>query len=63
VRLNSLGTQFAFKDDIEDSWAEVSGGVNVFTLGNGLSGFGKVDVSLGDGIQGVGGQLGLRYDW
>jgi outer membrane autotransporter protein len=63
AQINSFGTRFGFEDEIERTWGEVSGGVNVFTLGNGLSGFGKVDVSFGDVIHGVGGQLGLRYDW
>jgi hypothetical protein len=29
----------------------------------GASGFGKVDVVFGDDIDGVGGQLGVRYKW
>jgi hypothetical protein len=35
----------------------------LFRLNAGASGFAKVDVVLGDDVQGVGGQVGMRVRW
>jgi autotransporter family porin len=61
--LVSSGTLFSLADNFQDTWGEVSAGINLFNLGAGASGFGKVDVVFGDDIDGVGGQLGVRYKW
>jgi len=61
--LLSSGALFSLADNFQDTWGEVSAGINLFNLGAGASGFGKVDVTFGDDIDGVGGQLGVRYKW
>ena len=61
--LVSSGTLFSLTDNFQDTWGEVSAGLNLFNLGAGASGFGKVDVAFGDDIDGVGGQVGVRYRW
>src|SRR5262245_58924224 len=63
ARLWSSGTLFSLADNFQDTWGEVSAGINLFNLGAGASGFGKVDVTFGDDIDGVGGQVGVRYKW
>ena len=59
--LLSSGTLFNLADSLDDTWGEVSAGVNLFKTGTGVSGFGKVDVMFGDDIESVGGQLGVRF--
>jgi outer membrane autotransporter protein len=61
--LASGGTLFSLADTPQDNWGEVSTGVNLVNIGAGASGFGKVDVVFGDEIDGVGGQVGVRYKW
>ena len=61
--LASSGTLFSLTDNLADTWGEVSAGLNLFNIGRGTSGFGKVDVVFGDDIDGVGGQVGVRYKW
>ena len=61
--LTSNGASFRLEDDPQDTWAEVSGGVNFFTPGAGTSAFAKVNVTIGDNIDGVGGEAGVRYKW
>ena len=61
--LVSSGTLFSLTDNFEDTWGEVSAGVNLFNIGAGASGFGKVDVAFGDNIDGAKGQIGVRYKW
>jgi autotransporter family porin len=61
--LNSAGTVFNLLDDQTGTWGEVNGGLNIFNVGAGASGFAKVDVVLGDDVQGVGGQIGMRVRW
>jgi outer membrane autotransporter protein len=61
--LASSGTLFSLTDNVEGTWGEVSAGLNLFNVGAGASGFGKVDVTFGDDIDGVGGQIGVRYKW
>jgi outer membrane autotransporter protein len=61
--LASGGTLFSLADTPQDNWGEVSTGVNLLNIGAGASGFGKVDVVFGDEIDGVGGQVGVRYKW
>lgn len=61
--LVSSGSVFNLTDGLEGTWGEVSAGVNVFNVGGGVSGFGKIDVAFGDDIDGVGGRLGVRVKW
>jgi outer membrane autotransporter protein len=63
AQLTSLGTTFNLLESLDDTWGEVSGGINLFSLGGATSGFLKVDVVFGDDIEGVGGQVGARYKW
>lgn len=63
ARLTSTGTTFAFEDDHADSWGEVSAGINWFDAANSTTAFTKVDVTFGDDIEGVGGQVGVRIKW
>jgi hypothetical protein len=62
-RLISSGTLFNLTDNLEGTWGEVSAGANLVNIGMGASGFAKVDVTLGDNVDGVGGQVGVRYKW
>jgi len=59
----SNGTTFRFKDDLDDVWGEVSGGVNLTNPANSTSLFAKVDVTFGDDVVGVGGKAGIRLGW
>jgi autotransporter family porin len=61
--LVSTGRTFAFQDDLEDVWGEVSAGVNFFNFSQTTAVFAKLDVSLGDDLTGVGGKAGLRVSW
>ncbi len=63
ARLVSTGTTFVLKDDLQDVWGEVSAGVNVFNPTASTSVFAKLDVTFGDGLDGVGGKAGLRVSW
>lgn len=58
--LVSSGTPFSLADSLDETWGEVSAGVNLFGPGTGISGFGKIDVTFGDDIESVGGQVGMR---
>jgi outer membrane autotransporter protein len=61
--LMSSGTLFNLADRFEDTWGEVSAGINLFNISGGTSGFGKIDVAFGDDVDGIGGQIGVRYKW
>ena len=61
--LVSTGRTFQFQDDPENVWGEVSAGVNFFNFSQTTSLFGKVDVTFGDDISGVGGKAGMRVAW
>ncbi len=61
--LTSTGTTFTLTDDHADVWGEISAGLNVFDAGNSTSAFTKVDVTFGDNIEGIGGQVGMRIKW
>jgi hypothetical protein len=50
--LVSTGTTSVFKDDLQDVWGEVSGGVNFFNPSANTSVLAKVDVTFGDGVGG-----------
>jgi hypothetical protein len=53
--LVSTGTTSVFKDDLQDVWGEVSGGVNFFNPSANTSVLAKVDVTFGDGVGGKAG--------
>ena len=57
--LTSLGQPYTFSDAQDEVWGEVSAGVNLYTAGN-IAAFAKADVTLGDEIAGLGGQIGVR---
>ncbi len=61
--VTSGGTSFSLLDTIDATWGELSAGLNLFSAGAGSSGFAKIDVAFGDGIDGVGGELGMRLRW
>jgi len=61
--LVSSGRTFQFQDNPEDVWGEVSAGVNFFNFSQTTSLFGKVDVTFGDDVKGVGGKAGMRVAW
>jgi autotransporter family porin len=61
--VTSNGTTFKFEDNPDDVWAEVSLGVNLADPGRKASMFGKVDVTFGDDVTGVGGKAGIRIGW
>jgi outer membrane autotransporter protein len=63
VALVSSGTSFNLADNFEDTWGEVSAGINLFNTAGRTAGFGKIDVVFGDDVDGVGGQIGVRYKW
>jgi autotransporter family porin len=64
VLLTSTGAvTFNLVDSIDETWGEVSAGANLFNVGAGASGFAKVDVAIGDNINSVGGQVGMRVKW
>ena len=63
VRLISNGTSFRLEDDPEETWGEVSAGVNFFNPSARSALFAKLDVTFGDDIDGVGGKVGMRYNW
>jgi hypothetical protein len=62
--LTSFGTTYpTFSDEASDIWGVVSTGVNFFTPGAQTSAFAKLDVAIGDDLNGFGGKAGLRYNW
>ena len=61
--LVSSGTTFHLDDNLDDVWGEVSGGVNVFNASASTSVFAKVDVTIGDNVDGVAGKAGMRVSW
>ena len=61
--LISSGTTFRIEDQLEDMWGEVSAGVNFFNPSARTSVFAKLDVTVGDNIDGVGGKAGMRVAW
>jgi len=64
VTVTSLGTKFGpFTDQPDDLWGVASAGVNFFSPGANTSLFAKVDVTLGDEVEGVSAKGGMRYNW
>ena len=61
--ISTGATLFNLADSLTGTWGEVSAGVNLYNIGAGASGFAKVDVVLGDDVNGVGGQVGVHYKW
>jgi outer membrane autotransporter protein len=61
--LVSSGTTFRLQDDLDDVWGEVSVGANFFNFATNTSVFAKLDVAVGDDIDGVGGKAGMRVAW
>jgi len=62
--VTSLGTPFGpFTDDGDDVWGVLSAGINGFAQSGRISGFGKVDVIVGDETDGVSAKGGVRYNW
>jgi autotransporter family porin len=59
----STGTTFRLEDNLQDVWGEVSAGVNFFNPSANTSVFAKVDVTLGDDLDGIGGKAGMRVTW
>jgi autotransporter family porin len=58
--LTSTGTTFQFTDDPDDAWAVISAGVNFFNPSAQTSVFAKLDVTLGEDTDGIGGKAGMR---
>jgi autochaperone domain-containing protein len=63
VKLTSDGTTFLFKDEPDEVWGVISGGVNFFNPDAQTSVFAKLDVTVGDETQGVSAKAGMRYNW
>jgi outer membrane autotransporter protein len=63
VTLISNGSTFHLEDNPQDTWGEVSSGVNFFNPGVHTTAFVKVDFAFGDDMDGVGGKVGMRYNW
>jgi outer membrane autotransporter protein len=61
--LTSNGANSILEDSLQDTWGEVSAGVNLFNPGAQTSAFAKLDVAFGDNLDGIGGQVGVRYNW
>jgi hypothetical protein len=61
--LISNGSTFHLEDNPQDTWGEVSSGVNFFNPGVHTTAFVKVDFAFGDDMDGVGGKVGMRYNW
>lgn len=57
--LISNGSTFGLEDEIDDIWGEVAVGLNVFPTPESAV-FGKVDVSFGEDLIGVGAKFGAR---
>ena len=53
----------SFSDDLQGTWGEVSGQVNLFNADGSIAAFAKLDVTFGEDLEGVGGQVGMRFDW
>ena len=57
------GATFDLSDSMDETWGEVSGMVTLYAQGSGISAFGKVDVLLGEDIEGLTGRGGVRFAW
>jgi hypothetical protein len=60
--LISSGTTFHLEDNPQDTWGEVSAGVNFFNPSAHTAAFAKLNFAF-DNIDGVGGEAGMRYNW
>ncbi len=60
--LVSDGEPFAFTDSPDDVWGVVSAGL-VMSGSSGTSAFAKADLTFGEEIDGVAGELGVRFSW
>ncbi|MFA5900261.1 MAG: hypothetical protein WC829_14245 [Hyphomicrobium sp.] len=65
ISLSSGGYDLVAQDDTGGTFGEVSGGLNVFSLGSdGVSGFVKGNVQFGeDNLRGYSGNAGVRVNW
>lgn len=63
VQLTSAGFVLPIADEIDDTYGEVGGGINIFSLSGNFSAFAKGDVRIADDIDGVSGKAGVRWTW
>lgn len=65
ANLSSGGYDLTAADDVSGTFGEVTGGLNVFSLGaDGVSGFVKGNAQFGeDNLRGYAGSAGLRVNW
>lgn len=64
VNAKSGGFNLTAKDDVSGAFGEVAGGVNIFDLGSGMSGFAKGNYKFGENdYSDLSGQLGVRYQY
>lgn len=63
VNLISNGSAFHLEDDLQDTYERSQGGVNFFNPGAHTSALAKLDFAFGDDIDGIGGKVGMRYNW
>jgi len=62
--VNSLGTTFGpFTDAPDDVWGVVSTGINFFSPSTQSALFAKLDVTIGDEVEGFSAKGGMRYNW
>jgi hypothetical protein len=59
----SAGYVLAFKDQPEETYGEVGGGINLLSATSGLFAFAKVDALVGGDLDGVSGKVGGRWAW